>query len=91
MKNLQVDNMEKVKFKEGDRVFSYGFGYEQHNGTIHKNTEYPEVSEWYIKYDDGEECAVLDVDAVYPLSVDPLEDSDDPRTMGLNNGLKSPI
>lgn len=78
--------MGKPKFKEGDRVFSYGFGYEQHNGTIHKNTEYPEVSEWYIKYDDGEECAVLDINEVYLLSVDPLEDSDDPRTMNLNNG-----
>jgi hypothetical protein len=55
------------KYKEGDRVFSYGFGYKQHNGTIHKNTEYPEVSEWYIKYDDGEDCAVLDINCVYKL------------------------
>lgn len=52
-------------FKEGDKIFTYGFCYEIHNGTIYKNNEYPEVSEWYIKYDDGEECAVLDINAVY--------------------------
>lgn len=55
------------KFKEGDRVFTYGFDYEQQNGTIHKNTEHPDVSEWYIKYDDGEEFAVLDINGVYKL------------------------
>ena len=61
-----TENKEQ-KFKEGDRVFSYGFGYEKHGGTIYKNTEYPEVSEWYIKYDDGEECAVIDINYVYKL------------------------
>lgn len=55
------------KFNEGDRVFSYGFGYEKHNGTIYKNSENPNVSEWYIQYDDGLDCAVLDINAVYPL------------------------
>lgn len=55
----------KTKFNEGDAVFTYGFGYEVHTGTIHKNEGYLEVSEWYIKYDDGFECAVLDIDGVY--------------------------
>ena len=53
--------------KEGDRVFTYGFGYEEFQGTIHKNTGHEDVSEWYIKYDDGEEYAVLDIDEVYKL------------------------
>jgi hypothetical protein len=29
-------------------------------GTLHENTENPEVSEWFVRYDDGEECAVFD-------------------------------
>lgn len=62
-----MTEIKEQKFKEGDRVFSYGFGYEQHDGTIYKNTEHPEVSEWYIKYDDGEESAVVDINGVYRL------------------------
>jgi hypothetical protein len=54
-------------FNEGDRVFSYGFGYEVHEGTIYKN-ENTDVSEWYIKYDDCEECAVLDIAGVYYIN-----------------------
>lgn len=57
--------MAQIKFKEGDKVFSYGFLHEKYNGTLLKNTEHPEVSEWYIKYDDGIECAVLDINGVY--------------------------
>jgi len=67
LENKKTMKAEEQKFKEGDRVFVYGFGNEQHNGTIHKNTEHPEVSEWYIKFDDGEECAVLDINCVYKL------------------------
>ena len=57
-----------IAMKEGDRVFTYGYRYEVHEGTIHKNTEYPEVSEWYIKYDDGSEFAVLNINGVYKVA-----------------------
>jgi hypothetical protein len=49
---------------EGDRVFSYKLGGRCY-GTLHKNVDYPNVSEWYINYDDGEECAVLEIKLVF--------------------------
>jgi hypothetical protein len=55
------------EFKEGERVYCFGFGYQKDYGTIHKNTEYPNVSEWYIRYDDGEECAVVDERFVFKV------------------------
>lgn len=47
--------------KAGDRVQSYDpLKMELVSGTLMKNDEHLEVSEFYVKYDDGEECAVLD-------------------------------
>ena len=53
------------EIKEGQKVFCLDFDGSRINGTIHKNKEYPHVSEWYTKYEDGEECAVLDINQVY--------------------------
>jgi|LakMenE01Jun11ns_1017448.scaffolds.fasta_scaffold7577049_1 hypothetical protein len=50
--------------KEGDRVYTYDLDNSKCFGTIHKNKEYPNVSEWYVKYDDGQECAVLDLSLI---------------------------
>ena len=53
---------------EGDRVFTHGFtdnGWSRHYGTLHRNTEFPEVSDWWIDYDDKEEFAVLDFGDVF--------------------------
>jgi hypothetical protein len=53
---------------EGDRVFTHGFtdnGWGRHYGTLHRNTEFPEVSDWWIDYDDKEQCAVLDFADVF--------------------------
>jgi len=54
---------------EGDRVYSYGFDDkwrpQRLYGTLHKNEDHPDVSEWYIAYDDGQECAVLDMSLVF--------------------------
>ncbi len=55
-------------FNEGDRVYSYDFDGSKVYGTIHKNTDNSEVSEWYIKYDDGKELAVLDLTTVFKAS-----------------------
>ena len=55
--------------KEGDRVYVDGFSDDwkpqRFYGTLHKNIEYPHVSEWYIRYDDGQEFAVLDNSLVF--------------------------
>ena len=51
----------KEVFNEGDKVWAPGIDGDKKYGTLHKNTEHPHVSEWYIKYDDGEECAALDM------------------------------
>ena len=57
--------MSERDFDEGARVYTYdSFGFEQ-KGTIHQNSEYPDVSDYYITYDDGEECAVLDLSKVH--------------------------
>jgi hypothetical protein len=54
---------------EGDRVYSYGYDDkwkpQRVYGTLHKNEDFPEVSEWYIAYDDGQECAVLEMSLVF--------------------------
>lgn len=67
-----MDNEQnRVEFNEGDRVFSYELDGSQVFGTIHKNKDNPDVSEWYIRYDDGEECAVLDISIVFHASQPP--------------------
>jgi hypothetical protein len=57
--------MEDIKLQEGDRVYSFDFDGSRVYGIIYKNKEYPEVSEWYIAYDDGKENAVLDINQVF--------------------------
>jgi len=58
--------MADIKYNEGDRVWCLDSDGKEQHGNIYLNTEHPDVSEWYIRYDDGEECAVLDVMQVYP-------------------------
>jgi len=60
-------DMDSQIFNEGERVYVFDFDCKQLNGTIHKNIDYPDVSEWFIKYDDGEEYAVIDINSVYKL------------------------
>ena len=53
---------------EEDRVFTHGFtdnGLSRHYGTLLRNTEFPEVSDWWIDYDDKEQFAVLDFADVF--------------------------
>ena len=55
---------------EGDKVFTHGFtdnGWGRHYGLLYKNEEFPNVSEWWIDYDDGEQCAVLDFNDVFKV------------------------
>ncbi len=53
---------------EGDRVYCHDY-YDgkviRCYGTLHKNLDYPHVSDWYICYDDGMQCAVLDLSLVF--------------------------
>ena len=44
--------------KEGDRVWTYDWGYKKIYGTLKLN-DYWYVSEWSVMWDDGEDCAVL--------------------------------
>jgi hypothetical protein len=46
--------------KEGLRVFDA-----QGTGTLHRNVGHENVSEWYVKWNNGDECAVLDLDYLY--------------------------
>ena len=53
---------------EGDRVYSHDIINGETvrcYGTLHENVDNPEVSEWYIKYDDGEEFAVVEMGLVF--------------------------
>jgi hypothetical protein len=61
-----IDGEGKI-LHEGDRVYSYGWeGFSvRHYGTLRLNSDYPDVSEWYIEYDDGNDCAVLDMSMVF--------------------------
>ena len=59
------------KMNEGDRVYSYDFEptNDTHKGRVYGtlllNTEHPNVSKWYVAYDDGLDCAVLDTKDFY--------------------------
>jgi hypothetical protein len=48
--------------KEGMKVRDY-LG----EGTLHKNVGNEYVSEWYVKWEDGEECAVIDFGYIEPI------------------------
>lgn len=53
---------------EGDRVYCYDYvdmKPKRCYGILHKNKDYPHVSDWYITYDDGQECAVLEISLVF--------------------------
>ena len=54
------------KFNEGDKVYAYDVD-GIHYGVLHRNLEFPDVSEWYVAYEDGEECAVLDIELVHKV------------------------
>jgi hypothetical protein len=55
--------------KEGDRVYTPDFDKNgklvKIYGTLKRNVEYPNVSEWYVAYDDGLDCAVLSFDYIF--------------------------
>ncbi len=54
-----------IEIENGDRVYSFDWDGSIVFGTLYSNDDYPEVSEWYIAYDDGFEGAVLDMRFVY--------------------------
>jgi hypothetical protein len=49
-----------------DRFYTYKeFTNERIYGTLYKNSEFPNVSDYYVSYDDGEDCAVLDFTTIF--------------------------
>lgn len=53
---------------EWDRVYTHDYldgNITRFYGNLRVNENNPEVSAWYIEYDDGESCAVLDFGLVY--------------------------
>jgi hypothetical protein len=49
-----------------DRVYTYeAFTNERIYGTLYKNSDFPNVSDYYVSYDDGEDCAVLDFKTIF--------------------------
>lgn len=57
--------MKESEAKEGIKVWTTDLDFSRINGTLHKNIEHPEVSKWYVKYEDGQEFAVLDFNYLY--------------------------
>lgn len=53
--------------KEGERVATFDIDGSMVYGTLHRNVEFPHVSDYYVKFDDGEECAVLDMDLIFKV------------------------
>ena len=60
-----MEPTEDMRFKDGDRVWVYGFGWKKHYGHIYQNDDGP--TDWYIRYDDGEEFAVVNPDTVHKV------------------------
>ena len=56
---------EGKRLYEGDRVYTYDFDNTRVYGTLLPNDDYKEVSEWYVEYDDGVACAVLDFNQIF--------------------------
>jgi hypothetical protein len=57
----EVKDAEGRRLHEGDRVYAFHFnGRTRVYGTLLRNDDYKEVSEWCVEYDDGEKCAILD-------------------------------
>jgi len=54
-----------MKLTEGQKVWCYDFDGSKVKGTVHRNIGHEDVSEWYIKYEDGKEYAVLDETKIY--------------------------
>jgi len=58
-----------IELNEGDKVYTYDYDTDgllkKYHGILHKNIDHPEVSEWYVKYDDGNDCAVLDFGQIF--------------------------
>lgn len=61
------------QFKVGDRVFAYDFGWERKYGTLMQNDD----GSYYVHYDDGEECLVLNFDFLYHA------DEDQPQALAI--------
>ena len=60
-----IQNIRGEVFTEGNRVFAYDFDNSKVYGIIYENRGHKDISEWYVKYDDGAECAVLDIDFLW--------------------------
>lgn len=54
--------MKLEEAKEGLKVYDW-LG----EGTLHKNVEHPEVSEWFVRWDDDSETAVLDFEQLFTI------------------------
>jgi len=67
-KIIQPNDGDGQELNEGDRVCTYDVFTPDDAmicGTLRRNTENPEVAEWYVEYDDGEDCAVLDFSLLF--------------------------
>lgn len=56
-----------IRLHEGDRVYTHDTVngvVKRFYGTIYLN-DHKEVSEWAVKYDDGNDCAVLDFGQIF--------------------------
>jgi len=55
----------KAEFTENERVYVHNEDGSKIYGTLHKNTEHCEVSEWYIYFEDDFKGAVLVQELVF--------------------------
>ena len=64
---MEIFDADNNLLKEGDRVYCYDLdGQTKVYGTIHYNDIISNT--WYIKYDDGDECLVLDFAVVWKVN-----------------------
>lgn len=64
-----IKDAEGNTLHEGDRVYTHDFNEKgkivRVYGTLKPNEDHKEVSEWYVEYDDGMDCAVLNYNDIY--------------------------
>ncbi len=49
----------------GDRVCAFDLDGHKYEGILLLNSDHPHVSKYYVKYDDGNECDVLDLKLIW--------------------------
>ncbi len=53
--------------KAGDRIYTYEVDGTKVFGTLQRGETFRGPDDWFVDYDDGESCVVLDMDQIFKI------------------------